>query len=118
MKAITNEVSANPTIADLMPGCREYMLAERHLSPKTIRGYCEAVEFFAKLMGDTPVAALRLPHFITFKSRMLQRKAGESRISSILNAVKCLLVYARDVHQLSVLDITCIKAPRVPRRDV
>src|SRR6266851_494517 len=118
MKPITDELPVNPTIMAVLPGCREYMLAERHLSPKTIRGYCEAVSFFVKLMGDIPIAALRLPHFIAFKSRMLQRQAGESRIASILNAVKCLLVYARDIHQLSVLDITSIKAPRVPRRNV
>ena len=48
-------------------------------------------------MDDIPITALRLPHFITFKSRMSQRHAGESRIASILNAVKCLLVYARDM---------------------
>ena len=117
-KPATNEAREQPTIMALAPGFCEYMAAERHLSPKTIRGYCEAVRFFARLMGDIPIATLRLPHFITFKSRMLQRQAGESRIASILNAVKCLLVYARGIHQLSVLDISSIKAPRVPRRNV
>jgi integrase/recombinase XerD len=120
MKPMTRKMSlpTGPTIITLMPGFSEYMAAERHLSPKTIRGYREAVGFFAKLIGDIPVAALRLPHFIAFKSRMLQRRAGESRIASILNAMKCLLGYARDIHQISVLDLSSIKAPRVPRRSV
>lgn len=117
-KPMTNEEPVDLTIMALVPGFCEYMTAERHLSPKTIRGYHEAVRFFVKLMDDIPITALRLPHVITFKSRMSQRHAGESRIASILNAVKCLLVYARDIHQLSVLDITSIKAPRVPRRNV
>jgi site-specific recombinase XerD len=117
-RCITNEGATPPTILGLVPGFCEYMEAERHLSPRTIRGYHEAVRFFAKLMGDSPITNLRLPHFIAFKSRMLQRHAGESRIASILNAVKCLLVYARDIQQLSVLDIASIKAPRAPRRNV
>ncbi len=117
-KPITNGEPVPLTIMALVPGFCEYMAAERHLSPKTIRGYHEAVRFFVKLMDDVPITALRLPHFITLKSRMLQRHAGESRIASVLNAVKCFLVYARDIHQLSVLDITSIKAPRVPRRQV
>jgi len=120
MKPMISEVSlpTGPTIMTLMPGFCEYMVAERHLSPKTMRGYREAVQFYVKVIGDIPVTTLRLPHFIAFKSQMLQRHAGESRIASILNAMKCLLGYARDIHQLSVLDVASIKAPRVPRRSV
>src|SRR5690349_165620 len=105
-------------IPDLLGRFQEYLNAERRLSPKTIKDYVEAVTFFQKLMGDIPVEQLRAPHFITFKSRMLARGAGESRVASIINAMKSLLSYARDIHGLTVIDTTSLKCPKVPKREV
>jgi integrase len=49
---------------------------------------------------------------------MTARGVGESRIAGVVYALKSLLGYARDVLKISVLDLTKVKAPRTPRREV
>jgi site-specific recombinase XerD len=106
------------TITNSLPGFLDYMAAERRFSPRTIKTYREAVTFFTRQVGDLPLASIALNHFISFKARMAERGAGESRIAIIVNAMKCLLVYARDVLQIPILDLGAIRAPRAPRRQV
>jgi len=106
------------SLTDLLAGFQDYLKAERRLSPKTIKDYVEAVIFFRKLVGDIPAEELQAAHFIAFKSRMLTRGAGASRIASIINAMKSFLVYNRVVGGLTVLDTSLIKCPKVPRREV
>ena len=106
------------TILALVEGCCEYLYAERHLRPKTISGYREALRFFAKQTGNPKVSDLTVTQFISFKAQMGRRGAGESRIGSIINAVKCLLAYSRDILRLPVLEPSSIKAPKPKRRQV
>jgi integrase/recombinase XerD len=106
------------TILALVEGCCEYMYAERHLRPKTISGYREAMSFFAKLMGNPRVSDLTVTDFISFKAKMARRGAGESRIGSIVNAVKCLLTYSQDILHIPVLERSSIRAPKPKRRQV
>jgi len=113
MKNVTS-----PTIIHSLPGFLDYMAAERRFSPKTIKTYREAVTYFTRQVGDLPLGGITLNHFISFKARMGERRTGESRIAVIVNAMKCLLVYARDVLQLPILDLGAIKVPRAPRRQV
>src|SRR6266851_10404646 len=113
MKNVTS-----PTIIHSLPGFLAYMTAERRFSPKTIKTYREAVTYFTRQVGDLPLGGITLNHFISFKARMGERRTGESRIAVIVNAMKCLLVYARDVLQLPILDLGAIKVPRAPRRQV
>jgi integrase/recombinase XerD len=108
----------NPMLTDLLPGLHDYMAAERRFRERTLHNYIEDIRFFAKLMGDFPVTDIRLNQFISFKARMAERGAGESRIASIVNAMKCVLAYSRDVLGLSVMDLKIVKAPKTPRREV
>lgn len=106
------------TVTNSLPGFIDYMTVERRLSPRTIGSYSEGVRYFARQVGDLPIEAIRLNHFIAFKARMAERSAGASRIAGVINAMKCLLGYARDVLHIPVLDMTAIKVPRPPRRQV
>ena len=58
------------TMYALIEGCYEYMYAERHLRPKTISGYREALRFFAKQMDDPKVSELTVANFISFKGKI------------------------------------------------
>jgi len=108
----------SPTIGKALPGFIDYMTVERRLSPRTIGSYSEGVRYFARQVGDLPIDVIQLNHFIAFKARMAERDAGPSRIAGVINAMKCLLGYARDVLHIPVLDMTAIKVPRPPRRQV
>ena len=106
------------SITQLLPGFLEYMVAERHFQPTTVQLYRKGVAYFVRLVADLPVQRISLQDFISLKSAMIKRGVSEQRIAGIINAMKCFLVYARDVHRLSVLDLSSVKAPRAPRRQV
>ena len=106
-------------LSQVLPGFVEYMIAERRLAAKTVRGYREAIQFFIKRVGDVPLQHLTLADFVSFKAEMLRRGAGESRIAGIINGMKGLLLYGRDILEYAIaLDITKLKAPKPPRREV
>jgi integrase/recombinase XerD len=106
------------TISELLPGFTDYLKVERRRSPRTIKGYREGIKFFTKIMGDISVSDLTLKVFISFKARMVERGAGESRVGGIINGMKSILMYTRDVLEIPVMDVSAIKAPRPPRRQV
>src|SRR5713226_5987065 len=89
--------NSTPTVTDSLRGFIDYMTVERRLSPRTIGSYSEGVGYFARQVGDLPINVIQLNHFIAFKARMAERRAGASRIAGVINAMKCLLGYARDV---------------------
>ena len=106
------------TISETLPEFVDYAIAEKRLAPKTRRGYMEAIRYFIARVGDHPVQELNLHHFVALKAEMVKRGIGASRIASIINAMKCLLAYARDMLEIPVLDFTKLKTPKVPRREV
>jgi site-specific recombinase XerD len=112
------ENKPQPTISEVLPGFLEYMSAERRFSPRTAKNYQEACRYFAKEMGDLEIPAIGLRDFISIKARMGNRGAGASRIASIIMGMKCLLMYARDILGLRVMDLTAVKAPKAPSREV
>src|SRR6266705_1480600 len=100
------------TITCSIKGFIDYMAVERRLSPKTIRSYSEGVGYFVRQVGDLPIGAIQINHFIALKARMAERGVGASRIAGVINAMKCLLGYARDVLHVPILDLTAIRVPR------
>lgn len=106
------------TITGTLQGFIDYMTTERACRPRTIQNYRESTTFFVKQMGDMPVADITLHHFISFKARMAERGAHESRIAHILTAMKNLLRYAKDVLNVPIMDLSAVTVPRPPRREV
>jgi len=49
---------------------------------------------------------------------MEQRSCGEARVAGVLNALRSLLRFCRDVLGLQALDPRLVRVPRIPRREV
>ncbi|MDT8067951.1 MAG: tyrosine-type recombinase/integrase [Terriglobia bacterium] len=107
-----------PKISEVLVGFTEYMSAERRFSPRTVKNYGEACRYFAKELGDLGVSEIELRHFISLKARMEVRGTGASRVASIIVGMKCLLQYVRDVLGVAVMDLTGIRTPKAPSREV
>lgn len=108
----------NLTVTDTLPGFLEYLSVEGRYASTTIKRYREDIHWFIRDVGNMSLIEIRREHFITLKARMGARGAQESRMAGVINAVKSLLRYAGDVLEMPVVDLTKIKAPRPPRRDV
>ena len=110
--------TANFTMEDLLPGFHEYMLVERRFATATINKYEDGLRWFIRDVGNRTVAEIGIQDFISLKARMAARQAQESRVAGVICAVKSILIYARDILQIPVLDLNKIRLPRTPRRDV
>jgi len=108
----------NPTITDLIPQFLDYMKVERGFSPITMSKYHENVLWFVQHIGDKRIVDIQLKDFLSLKAFMSKRGVGASRISGLIYAVKCLLLYAQDILQLPVLDLKKVKGTRPLRREV
>ncbi len=104
------------SISKLLSGFTQYMSAERRFSHATVEKYAENVRWFTRHFGDMNVGAVTLEHFIKLKA--LVGREHEPRIQSLVFALRCLLIYARDVLNVEVLDTKKITTPRRPRREV
>jgi|SRR6266850_674723 len=112
------QTKEEPTIADLLPGFVEYMSVERQFSAATIHKYQDGVRWFLRDIGNRSPQEVTLQDFISLKARMVSRKVRESRIGSVICAVKSILTYARDILRLPVIDLTAVKLPKKPKRAV
>lgn len=106
------------TISQILPGFVEYMWAEKRFAAATVSKYKENILSFMREVGDLPVTELGLVHIVTLKSRMAARGAQEARMASMIFAIKSLLVYARDVLLIRVMELSAIRAPKPLRRQV
>ena len=106
------------TIGDLKPGFLEYLSTEKQCASSTIARYEYNIRCFMRDVGNVPITDVRLHHFFSLKSRMGKRGAREARTGSVVAAVKSLLMFARDIHKIPVLELSVVKSPKPPRRDV
>lgn len=106
------------TVRHTHPGFMDYMKVERRFSMATIKKYGENIDWFVREMGDLPVAHIGLQHFISLKARVDQSGSKEARTASLICALKCFLVYARDTLGLDIPDLTKVTIPRGKRKEV
>jgi site-specific recombinase XerD len=116
-KSITY-MQQNPTIGMLLSGFVDYMAVERRFSSKTVEKYESNLNWFLKHLGDFPIGEIDIEHFIRLKSRLCQSGARESRTASVICALKALLRYANEVMRIPTVDLSRVKLPRPPRREV
>ncbi|MCL5667276.1 MAG: tyrosine-type recombinase/integrase [Patescibacteria group bacterium] len=105
-------------ISTIVPGFLRYSQYERSLSAQTAQKYGESLGWVVKHLGDLPVKSLDLGYVAILKQKIIDRGAGESRVSSITFALKSFLRYCKDVLELPVLDPLKIKPPKRRRREV
>lgn len=106
------------TVTDMLPGFLDYLAADRHYSLATIKKYGENVQWFAREIGNLPTASIGPQHFIALKARVGEHGGKAARMASIICAMKSLLAYGRDVLAVPVCDLTKVRVPRSPRKEV
>ncbi len=65
-----------------------------------------------------PANGIRLVHLTELKSKIIMRGAGESRVGSMVFALKSFLKYCKEIVELDVLDYNKITPPKRHRREV
>ena len=106
------------TIGMLTPLFLEWSRYEMRRADWTVRRYGEALSWVIRDIGDQPVAGLNIGHLMELRRRMEERGCGPARIAGILNAVRSLLKFCRDVLHVEALEPERVRLPRIPRRDV
>lgn len=110
--------NSGPTISALIEGFLKHGRYDRCLSEETIFKYGECLRWVVRDIGDLPVESIRLPHFTDLKQKIIMRGAGESRVGSMIFALKSFLRYCKDFLELKVMDPEKIIPPKRHRREV
>ena len=106
------------TIGMLAPLFLEWSRYEVRRADWTVRRYGEALSWVIRDIGDQPVRELNIGHLMELRRRMEERGCREARIAGVLNAVRSLLKFCRDVLHVEALAPERVRLPRIPRRDV
>lgn len=112
------EVPVELTIGMVAPVFLEWSRFEMRRSPWTVRRYGEGLSWVIRHIGDRPVAGLNLGHLLELRRRIEERGCGEARIAGILNSLRSLLKFCREVLQVEALDPRKVRLPRIPKREV
>lgn len=108
----------SPHLSSLIPEFLKYARYEAGLSPETAGKYEESLKWVIRDLGDLPVNLLTPLHFLDLKQKVLGRGAGESRLASIIFAMKSFLKFCQEFMHLEVMDYTKVKPPKRTRREV
>lgn len=105
-------------LSQLVPDFLRHAQFELSLSANTTGKYRECLEWIAKDLNDPKVAELDAGYVTVLKQKIIGRGAGDSRVASMVFALKSFLRYCKDVLELPVLDYKKIKSPKRRRREV
>lgn len=108
----------SPKMSELVPGFLKHGQFDLSWSPETIRKYDECLRMIIRDIGDLEVMNIRLVQVTELKQKIIMRGAGESRVGSMVFALKSFLRYCKDISELDVLDSNKIKPPKRHRREV
>jgi site-specific recombinase XerD len=106
------------TIGMVAPLFLEWSRFEMRRALWTVQRYREALAWVVRDIGDQPVAGLHLGHLLELRRRMEERGCGPARVAAVLNSLRCLLRFCRDVLRTPALDPRQVRMPRHPKRDV
>jgi site-specific recombinase XerD len=106
------------TLSGLLPGFVAYLSSERRFSAGTVLTYRENIRWIVRHRGDAVVEDIDFQFLVDLKSCLLSNGAGASRVAGITYSIKNALVYARDVVGVPIMNVSLIRAPAAPRRQV
>jgi len=106
------------TISELLPYFLVHLTHELRRSPATVEKYNDCMGWVLRIIGDIAPGEIRSEHVLLIKARCAERKAGPSRIASIVAALKSFLRFSRLTLGLQTIDPSRIRAPRIPKREV
>lgn len=107
-----------PKISELVSGFLKHGQFDLSWSAGTVAKYGECLRMIIRDLGDVPVNEIRLVHLTELKSKIIMRGAGESRVGSMVFALKSFLKYCKEIVELDVLDYNKITPPKRHRREV
>lgn len=105
-------------LSELLPFFLRHARYDLNLSQQTVTKYAECVNWVIRDLGDVPVELLDLTHFTLLKQKIYERGASESRVYSMVFAMRGLLKFSREAMKLSVIKDTDIRPPKRKRREV
>lgn len=106
------------TISELLPYFLVHLTHELRRSSETVDKYRDCMNWVLRIIGDITPGEIRSEHVLLIKARCAERKAGPSRIASIVAALKSFLRFSRLTLGLQTIDPSRIRAPRIPKREV
>src|SRR5437773_5062849 len=106
------------TLSALLPDFVAYLSSERRFSVGTVYTYRENILWVVRHVGDAAVADIDFQWIVNIKAHLIANGAGSSRVAGITYALKNALIFARDVLGVPVMNVTLIRAPGAPRRQV
>ena len=107
-----------PKMSELVEGFLKHGQFDLSWSAGTVVKYGECLRMTIRDIGDLPVGEIRLVHLTELKSKIIMRGAGESRVGSMVFALKSFLKYCKEIVELDVLDFNRITPPKRHRREV
>ncbi len=110
--------SANNPISSLVSGYAEYARYELNLTEQSVQKYLQSLKLLIKEIGDKPVEALVVDDFIQLKANLIKRGVSHSHISSMIYAIRSLLVYCNDYLRLKTIKPKFIKPLKRIHREV
>jgi len=96
----------------------DYARYELNFSPQTIIKYRDALKSFLRDLGDKPIEEYQVQEFVQLKKQMFERGLSESRVYSVVYAVRSLLLYCQNFLNLNVLNPKQIRPPKRSKREV
>lgn len=111
-----NDLERN-TFSGVLPLYLAHGKYELSFSEETLKKYKECVEWIIHDLGDLKVTELDQGHITVLKARSLSRGISQSRMASIIYALKSILKFSEGMG-LKVISHKDIKPPKIARRDV
>ncbi len=110
--------SAGVKLSELLSEFLQYAQYELIFSTQTLAKYKESLEWVIRDIGDIAINELDSSHIILLKQKIMNRGAGESRVASVVFALKSYLKFIKEFKHLKVMDYKNIKSPKRSRREV
>lgn len=108
----------SPVMSGLAEDFLEYARYELNFSPQTIVKYRDSLRSFVRDIGDKPVESYEIQEFVKLKRLMVERGLSESRIASVVYAVRSFFTYCRNFHNLNTINAKQIRPPKRFKREV
>ena len=111
-------VISTPKLSTILPGFLSYLRSERRFSAGTVYTYRDSVLWVIRHREDAVVKDIDFQWVVNLKAQLVSNGAGPSRVAGITYSLKNLLIFARDVLSVPVMNVELLRAPGAPRRQV
>ena len=108
----------NQKMSELIEDYLEYARYELNLSHQSITKYRDSLKSFIREVGDKEIESLNERDFLKLKKNMMERGLSESRIASVIYAMRSFLGYCVNFLKISTLSPELARPPKRSRKEV